>query len=633
MPWARVNGPCLALSLLKPIAEREGFQVDVLYLNLLWSEHLYHHHAAWLGKQRLEREDLEARERILLLQGGDNFYTGDWVFSQAYYGKGSLEADRYISEVLPERYTPDEIRYWLEIRDLVPAYVEECFRRVNLEDYSLVGFTSQFRQNLSSLLLARNMKTRRPDLKIVFGGSNCSGVMGEALLRAFPFVDFAVDGEAEFSFPALLGRLREGALPDGVPGIIFRNGEGVTRGGPPAVLENLDELPWPDFRDFQAQYEQSPLAELFGQGMVLELSRGCWWGMRHQCKFCGNHLHFLKYRSKTPGRAAAEILALAPRSASSQLSFSDTILGMPFLNGLMPRLAGSGLDLDMFFEVKSTLRKEHFRAMRRAGVRSVQPGIESFSTRLLRLMSKGVTALDNVQCLKWCEQYGITAYWNLLSGFPYEEAEDYEVILEYLRRISHLRPPDAFGPIRLDRFSPHFDAPEQYGFTSVRPMFVYPYIYDLPPRELADMAYAFQFSYADGRDPRTYTGKVREFVDRWSREPRGSLLHYVNPDGTGFLADSRFNRVHDRVELDPARSLVYKLCDRACSLSRLETLVRDAGFALSRRDLQGIVGDFVESLAMVSEGGRYLSVALRVTLGSRHDEVAEEEGDWLPILA
>ena len=68
----------------------------------------------------------------------------------------------------------------------------------------------------------------------------------------------------------------------------------------------------------------------------------------------------------------------------------------------------------------------------RAGVRSIQPGIESFSDSVLRLMRKGVTGLQNVQLLKWCRELGLRPYWNLLWGFPGEDPQEYARMAERL---------------------------------------------------------------------------------------------------------------------------------------------------------------------------------------------------------
>ena len=49
-------------------------------------------------------------------------------------------------------------------------------------------------------------------------------------------------------------------------------------------------------------------------------------------------------------------------------------------------------------------------------MRRIQPGIESLSDHVLKLMRKGTTALQNIQLLKWCREYGVQPEWNLLSA-------------------------------------------------------------------------------------------------------------------------------------------------------------------------------------------------------------------------
>ena len=53
-----------------------------------------------------------------------------------------------------------------------------------------------------------------------------------------------------------------------------------------------------------------------------------------------------------------------------------------------------------------------------AGVHRIQPGIESLSNNVLKLMRKGTTGIRNIQLLKWCKQYKIAVDWNILYGFP-----------------------------------------------------------------------------------------------------------------------------------------------------------------------------------------------------------------------
>ena len=64
------------------------------------------------------------------------------------------------------------------------------------------------------------------------------------------------------------------------------------------------------------------------------------------------------------------------------------------------------------------MRKDQIALLGAAGIREVQPGIESFDTHTLKLMKKGVTGMQNVAFLKWAQQFGVAAYWNILYGFP-----------------------------------------------------------------------------------------------------------------------------------------------------------------------------------------------------------------------
>ena len=132
----------------------------------------------------------------------------------------------------------------------------------------------------------------------------------------------------------------------------------------------------------------------------------------------------------------------------------DNILDLRYIDTLFPRLAESGLDLDLFYEVKANLRYDQLVKMRRAGVRAIQPGLESLSNEVLRLMDKGCTALQNIQLLRWCQELGIEAAWNILAGFPGEPPAEYEKMARLVPLLTHLTPPCSCAQVRLDRFSP-----------------------------------------------------------------------------------------------------------------------------------------------------------------------------------
>jgi hypothetical protein len=135
-------------------------------------------------------------------------------------------------------------------------------------------------------------------------------------------------------------------------------------------------------------------------------------------------------------------------------------------------------------------------------------------------------------------------------GFPGENAEAYGQILQILQSMTHFRVPRAVAPIRMDRFSPNFEEANSRGFTNLRPMVPYRYIYPFSSEELLRLCYYFDFDYADGRRPDEYTEEIVAFW-YWRKATGGKrrLQHFVLADQT-YIEDERFTRRCDRVHLD-----------------------------------------------------------------------------------
>src|SRR5262249_59497497 len=117
--------------------------------------------------------------------------------------------------------------------------------------------------------------------------------------------------------------------------------------------------------------------------------------------------------------------------------------------------------------------------------------------------------------LRWCDELGIQVAWNLLAGFPDEPVEEYARQAALLPLMFHLQAPASCSPIRLDRFSPFYTRPDRFGLKRLRPTAAYYYVYPFGRRELARLAYFFDFDYPDGRNPHDYISSVKAEVHNW----------------------------------------------------------------------------------------------------------------------
>lgn len=88
----------------------------------------------------------------------------------------------------------------MTIRDYLEPFLEQALVEHQWKQYDIIGFTSVFEQNVASLSMAKRLKEKWSNKFIIFGGANCEGEMGKALLESFPFLDAVCSGEGDLSF-------------------------------------------------------------------------------------------------------------------------------------------------------------------------------------------------------------------------------------------------------------------------------------------------------------------------------------------------------------------------------------------------------------------------------------------------
>jgi ribosomal peptide maturation radical SAM protein 1 len=612
MPWHALERPSLGLSLLKAALERNDHTCDIRYLGFDLADSIGIDDYLWVH--------------------GELPYTafaGDWLFTEALYGRRHGADKRYFAEVWRGQWqlTMPEWERLLRIRRRVEPFLDHC-DRLPWEEYDVVGFTSTFEQNIASLALARRIKESHPGVVIAFGGANWEGVMGLALHRRFRFVDVAASGEADISFPAVVNTLERGGDWAEVPGLVVREPDGSSYAtGPGSPVRRLDDLPVPSYDDYLAHREASPAAVDVLPTLLLETSRGCWWGAKHHCTFCGLNGSAMAFRSKSADRVLEEVRQLQAAGADT-VAVVDNILDMHYFSTLLPELAGRGAPLGLFYEVKANLTRQQVALLARSGVQHVQPGIESLSDGVLRLMRKGTTALQNIQLLKWCAEYGVVPEWNFLYGFPGEDPEEYRRMAGLIDALGHLPPPTGSGPLRLDRFSPYYDDPAAFGITKVRPFTPYRHLYDVQPEELMQIAYYFEFEYADGRDLGYVTPALERITEWIARGPAVVLTVTPAPDGTAILLDTRNGTVR-RHRLESWQAVLFDALDGVTSEAAL--LRRALSLGVAEATGRGFLHACADLRIAANVGDRWLGLAVHDP--PRWEEHATPRRRVLEVLA
>lgn len=549
MPFADVERPSLGVSLLAAAARRAGYSCEVRYFGLDLARRIGLPLYSWIGQRGDQAEvDVLAAESLV----GERFFA-DIAFP------GQLpDIESWVERFLPGSVAGPRLR---EAMQEAGPFIDDCAAEIARLRPRIVAFTTTFHQTVGSLAVVRRLPEPRPF--VLFGGANCEGDMGMALLEAFPEIDAVCTGEGDEALVPFLSRVLRGEGPP-VAGIVER-GQAPSR---PRPVHGLDRLPIPDFSDYFEQAARAP-AVAPAPRLVVETSRGCWWGAKHHCTFCGLNAGGMVYRSKSPERVVAEMTELSSRWSIKHVETVDNILDPRHVTRVFPELSRRNAGLSLFYETKSNLKYDELATLREGGVRAIQPGIESLSTEVLALMKKGTTAATNLRLLVWCAELGIDVAWNVLCGFPGEPAEEYARMAELVPLLVHLPPPSYVGPVRLDRFSPLFEATP-----GARPKPAYEWAFPLPPPLLSRIAYFF--------DPpvpldTSYSDPLRRAVKAWTdRDPNDPpRLELWPTESVAIVRDTRPAAVRPTHILQGLALRVLLSCDggsRAGSIARSLTL-------------------------------------------------------------
>ncbi|MDX6769072.1 MAG: RiPP maturation radical SAM C-methyltransferase [Elusimicrobiota bacterium] len=604
LPFGPLNMPSIGLSLLQACLKDKGIRSQCLYLTLPFAKAV----------------GVELYNDITSGKPDSADMLGEWIFAESL-NPGRTDADAYLKGVLRaggkgSAETDALFSQALQARERATEFIESCAVEIDWGRYPVVGFTSIFQQNVASLALARRIKTAHPGVRIVFGGANVEGVMGLELLRNFPFVDAVVSGEGEVAFPALVEKLLTGEAPEGLPGVFTqltcqREPAAGTRLTAPSP-KSLDDLPHLDYDDYFGQLRESGLDLGQDLRLLFETSRGCWWGQKSHCTFCGLNSSNMAFRSKSQERALSELDGLLARYPGIEVSVVDNILDMSYFQRFLPALRDRGGKTDLFYEVKANLRKEQLRLMREAGISRIQPGIESLSSAVLKLMRKGTTGLQNVQLIKWCKELNIIPYWNILWGFPGEDPGEYEKMARWVPLLTHLPPPGSTAQLRLDRFSPNFDQSRALGFSNVKARSSYAHLYPgLDDESRHRLAYYFSFDYRDGRDPRGYVRPLQDAVRAWCGDYRDSEMISIET-AEGLLVWDQRGRGEPRVWLmkGTARE-VYESCDQIQGLRSVAARLEASGDAAREAEIALLAQAMTRTGLLLEDSGFYLALAVR----------------------
>jgi len=509
MPWAIFNRPSIQLGTLKGYLRQQLEHVEVECC------HPYLDTAAAIGLDNY---------RII----SESPWAAEALYCGLLFPKQKSKAGQVFQQSLKGKPVPDYF-------ELLPKLGEQLQSWLDRQDFSnciLIGFSVCFSQLPASLYAAQAIKSKYPEIPIVFGGSTCTQALGSSLLSIFPEIDFIITGEGEQPLKELLLHL-ENTTPLFNANILACQQVTISTATRPKNQEiaDLAKLPLPDFDDYFLQMKRCSLN--FIPVLPLEFSRGCWW---NKCTFCNLNLQWQGYRFKKSSQVLDEVKEMMQKYQCIDFTFTDNALPIKEADLFFTATADSGLDLRFFAEIRTLKKAATYNQYRKGGLSSVQIGIESLSDSLLTRMCKGTTVMDNVAAMKFAQAAGMILEGNLILEFPGSTEQEVDETLRLLDIVLPFRPLAAAG-FFLGHGSPVCNQPKKFGIKSI---VQHPMNKKLYPAFILKKLDMLIKSYRGDRTLQAARWKpVRDKIDRWhsfhTNRPDPSIPALSYRDGGTFL--------------------------------------------------------------------------------------------------
>ena len=404
MPFAGLGIPSIQLPVLAGYLEERGIAVH--------TRHLYLKAASIYGIQSY----------LALISPPNDSYTAQlgfskYVFPDHWEKTQDVFRHYYKHHIAQTEPLRTQCSFDVFIQNTDKVY-QEILYSIEWHDYDLVGFTVNYGQLLPSLAIANAVKNRFPDKQIILGGSRTMEMLGVNILKAFPYIDFAVSGEGEDT----LFSLANGDQPASIPRLIYRD-HGTVRWNQSTSVIDLNATPMPSYDSFYddlaaATDDIKRYYQYYGR-LPVEISRGCWW---NRCTFCNLNVHHPCYREKSVRRIVEEIHSLSDRYKILDFQFIGNTLPRNDYLALFEQLTNLGRDFSFVVEARAgELTSQDYLLMKKAGFTIIQTGIESFSAHYLKKMNKGTRVIVNIAALKFCKENGIQNHYNLIVNYPNED--------------------------------------------------------------------------------------------------------------------------------------------------------------------------------------------------------------------
>lgn len=274
--------------------------------------------------------------------------------------------------------------------------------------------------------ILKNIKKIDAGVKVVLGGVHPATLWKQIFEFYYDEVDFIIRSEGEGPFLKLCDSLEKGTDFSAISGLVFKNGKpgSVQANEITDIVQNLDELPVPDFSFVEDEIASKGLAYLI-------TSRGC----PVNCSFCSTSSFWgQKVRMYSPQRVGDEVERVKRLGAKKIFFHDDTFnLGIDRTLKLCQVLKDLNVEYAISCRVKP-VNEEIVARLAESGCKHIYWGVETLSQKLLGSINKHISKEDVKRAFDLCAPYTdrLTTSAYCCVGLPGEDEDTVRETIEYM---------------------------------------------------------------------------------------------------------------------------------------------------------------------------------------------------------
>jgi anaerobic magnesium-protoporphyrin IX monomethyl ester cyclase len=310
---------------------------------------------------------------------------------------------------------------------------DELLLRVAREKPDVLGMNCSTHTFLDTVKALKRVHEVLPETKIVLGGFHATFAW-QRIIEEYPFLDYLIKGEAENSFPELLGCIERGSSPSGVSGISYLE-DGRVVSNPEVAIEDLDSLPFPDrnmVQNVEYGYFHKNIRLTFGKFTTVSSSRGCPFG----CTYCScAAFSKRRWRARSPENVVDELEMLYSDGYECCVFVDDNLtLKRDRIKRICDLIRKRRLKMSFYCEGRvDEVSAPLLKNMKRAGFDVMYFGIESPQKHVLEYYKKNISADVARKAIEDAKRAGMIVVTSYIVGAPVESAHDMDCTVNFIR--------------------------------------------------------------------------------------------------------------------------------------------------------------------------------------------------------